>query len=128
MCYNVSTENERTKERKTMGINKCKVIKSLFVVAVIVALFFAAATHSAAIASASARDAMYAMTAKVVEVNEAADLVTVMDSTGNLWAFYGCEDWQVNDCVSLVMYDAGTQSIYDDEIINARYNAWTLMQ
>lgn len=127
MCYNVDTENERTKERKTMGINKCKVIKSLFVVAVIVVLFFAAPTHSAAIASASVKGAMYAMTAKVVEVNEAADLVTVVDSTGNLWAFYGCEDWQVNDCASLVMYDAGTQSIYDDEVINARYNAWTLM-
>ena len=109
-----------------MGINKCKVIKSLFVVAVIVALFFAAATHSAAIAST--KGTMYAMTVKVVEVNEAADLVTVMDSTGNLWAFYGYEDWQVNDCASLVMYDAGTQSIYDDEVIGARYNAWTLMQ
>lgn len=111
-----------------MGINKAKVIKGLFAIAVIVALFFAAATHSAAIASVSAKGTMYAMTAKVVEVNEAADLVTVMDSAGNLWAFCGCEDWQVNDCASLVMYDAGTQSIYDDEVISARYNAWTLMQ
>lgn len=68
----------------------------------------------------------YALTAIIVEVDTDNDLVTVEDSTGNRWQFYGVEDWEVNDCASLLMWDNGTKSILDDEIHGVRYNAWTL--
>lgn len=70
----------------------------------------------------------YACTTIVVEVDRDNDLVTVEDSTGNRWQFYGVEDWQEGDCASLLMWDNGTESITDDEIQSARYNAWGLTQ
>ena len=68
----------------------------------------------------------YALTTCVVEVDRDNDIVTCEDSNGNLWEFYGCEDWQEGDCASLLMNDQGTPNIYDDAIEGARYNAWTL--
>jgi hypothetical protein len=68
----------------------------------------------------------YALTAQVVKIDRAQDIVTVEDSVGNLWEFYGVEDWEIGDCASMVMDDMGTDRIYDDEIVNVRYAAWTL--
>ena len=51
------------------------------------------------------------------------DVVTFEDANGNLWSFFGSEDWQPGDIVSVMMYDNGTEkTIYDDQIIEARYN------
>ena len=66
----------------------------------------------------------YANTGRVMAVG--TDTVIVEDYSGNLWAFYGCEDWQEGDCVSLVMSDNATEEIYDDEILSVRYSGWTL--
>ena len=63
----------------------------------------------------------YPMTAYVVQIDEAADTVVIESSTGFLWAFTGIEDWEVGDGCSLIMYDNGTQEIYDDEIVEVRY-------
>lgn len=68
----------------------------------------------------------YALTTCVVEVDRDNDIVTCEDSNGNLWEFYGCEDWQEGDCASLLMNSKGTPSVYDDTIEGARYSAWTL--
>ena len=70
----------------------------------------------------------YANTACVIALSPGTDTVIVEDYSGNLWAFYGCEDWQIGDCVSLVMDDAGTEEIYDDEILSVRYSGWTLVR
>ena len=64
----------------------------------------------------------YALTTKVVELDHENDVVVCEDFNGNLWEFYGCEDWQINDVASLLMNDNGTPTIYDDEIVSARYN------
>lgn len=69
---------------------------------------------------------LYALTTVVVEVDRDNDTVTCEDDTGNLWEFYGVEDWKIGDCASLLMNDQGTPSIYDDAIEGARYSAWTL--
>lgn len=68
----------------------------------------------------------YALTTCVVELDKKNDVVTVEDSAGNRWQFYGVEDWQEGDCASLLMWDNGTESIFDDEVHGARYGAWTL--
>lgn len=64
----------------------------------------------------------YPLTTIVYDMDRENDVVTVEDANGNLWAFEGCEDWEINDICSLLMYDNGTESIYDDEIIIAHYN------
>ena len=68
----------------------------------------------------------YALTTCVIELDRENDVVTVEDSTGNRWQFYGVEDWQKDDCASLLMWDNGTDTILDDEVQGARYNTWTL--
>ena len=68
----------------------------------------------------------YALTCKVVEIDRSKDVVTMEDSTGHRWEFYGVEDWEINDCVSAIMNDCGTASILDDEIVSVKYSRWTI--
>lgn len=70
---------------------------------------------------------LYPETAKVVEVDYLADVVTVETFTGFLFAFEGCEDWTEGDCASLIMEDNGTPRVFDDEIVMAQYGAWELV-
>ena len=69
---------------------------------------------------------VYPRTTKVICIDTDADLVCCLDDVGQVWAFHGAEDWDVGDCATLLMDDNGTQNIYDDGIIMARYNAWLL--
>lgn len=65
---------------------------------------------------------LYARTAKITEVDYGTDTVTLVDGAGRLWSFTGCEDYDVDDFVSLLMSDAGTpESVLDDVIVSARY-------
>jgi hypothetical protein len=59
----------------------------------------------------------YALDAVVVEVNGA--VVTVEDSTGNLWDYEVDTDAvpAVGTQVTLFMQDMGTESTYDDQIV-----------
>lgn len=66
----------------------------------------------------------YALTTVVVELDAENDVVTCKDFNGNLWEFEGCKDWTVGDIASLLMNDRGTEKIYDDTIISARYNGY----
>ena len=69
---------------------------------------------------------LYPRTAVVVEIDRPNDTVICEDSVGMLWAFYGCDDWEVDDCVSLIMDSRGTENIKDDAIVSTRYSAWVL--
>lgn len=68
----------------------------------------------------------YALTTVVTAIDRDTDVVTCEDYNGNLWKFYGVEDWQVGDNANLLMDTMGTERIYDDEICGATYGAWTL--
>lgn len=68
------------------------------------------------------KDEIYATTTVVVEINEQDDLVACEDCNGNVWTFYGVEDWQEGDFATLTMDTCGTADIYDDEIVVARYS------
>ena len=69
---------------------------------------------------------IYPATMVVTETDLMTDTVTLKDSTGNLWAFYGVEDWQIGDVASVLMETNNTAEIRDDRILNVRYSAWTL--
>lgn len=52
----------------------------------------------------------------------ADDAVIVMTPDGELWEFYGCEDWAIGDICAMTFADAGIPNyIWDDEIIDVRY-------
>lgn len=57
----------------------------------------------------------------VRSVNRAMDCVVVEDGAGLCWAFYGVEDYDVGDVVAMTMEDMGTESVYDDRVIDALY-------
>jgi len=65
---------------------------------------------------------LYARTAVVTGLNQETDIVSVTDGAGIGWGFYGIEDWDVGDVVSMLMDNNGTpENIFDDEIIKATY-------
>ena len=66
------------------------------------------------------KSTLYPETGKVVEICN--DEVVVETCTGNLFAFYGAEDWMIGDCISLIMDGCGTANVKDDVIITVKYS------
>ena len=65
---------------------------------------------------------LYAINTVVMNINSETDEVFCIDKNGNIWSFYGTEDWAVNDNAILIMIKNKTETIYDDEIISAIYS------
>lgn len=63
---------------------------------------------------------LYPETGKVVEICN--DTVSVETSAGNVFEFYGSEDWFIGDCVSMIMDSCGTVEVNDDMIITVKYS------
>lgn len=72
--------------------------------------------------SANTTEEIYPRTMVVSEINTKSDTVVLTDNTGNVWEFYGVEDWQVGDICSCIMDTNGTENITDDAIIDVRYD------
>lgn len=66
-------------------------------------------------------DNIYLSEGTVICVNSDLDKVTVIDCDGEVYQFYGSEDWLVNDKCILLMDDNGTDDIKDDIIISTKY-------
>lgn len=75
---------------------------------------------------AEAKPNYYALATVVTAIDSTEDAIICEDCNGNVWAFYGVEDWQVGDNANLLMHDNGTKSIYDDVICDATYANWVL--
>jgi len=91
------------------------------------ALTVATLTNSTAKTPATAPDVsgIYARSAAVVSLDYGADIVTLEDSQGFLWEFYGCEDWNPGEIASVLMWDNGTpETIFDDVILQVRYSGY----
>lgn len=69
--------------------------------------------------TSGSRHNQYPAAGTVSEIRD--DTVYVTDSTGNIWSFDGAEDWQTGDQATMLMDDNGTETIYDDEILQVRY-------
>lgn len=70
---------------------------------------------------------IYPMTSQIVGFDYEMNLVTVVDfGSEECFQFYGIEDWQVGDVVSLIMSNNGTPEIYDDMILDCRYTGITM--
>lgn len=71
------------------------------------------------------KERTYPLTTVVVETREKTNEVVCLDFNGNEWIFVGIEDWFVGDFATLTMNTKGTEeSVYDDEVIQARYSGW----
>lgn len=88
----------------------------------IIALFLAVITAAAVLCAAHKPIITYAHTALITALDYDTDTVTVTDYSGLTWTFSGCEDYCVDDLVSLTMSDNGTkETVMDDEILSATY-------
>lgn len=68
----------------------------------------------------------YAKVAEVIDVDERHNIVTVEDATGNIWKYYGIEDYYKGDIVAMLMDNNGTtNTIYDDIIVNVTFSGYT---
>ena len=65
---------------------------------------------------------LYAKTAVVIDVNPDENVVACEDHEGEVWEFYGTEDFKEGDILGLLMDDMGTETIFDDEIVEYNYN------
>lgn len=68
-----------------------------------------------------AKSSFYPATMTVTALDTTSDAVICVDQTGNIWSFNGCDDWTVDDQVSAIMFDNGTNIIYDDKFVSTRY-------
>lgn len=64
---------------------------------------------------------IYPLAGRVISLDCNYDIVTFVDGAGNEWEFYSIEDWQIDDVVACIVWDAGTPEIFDDEIIDILY-------
>lgn len=67
---------------------------------------------------------VYAMTTVVVGIDYEEDAVTCQDFNGYLWVFYGVEDWLPGDVATLMMWNAETDIIFDDEVLDVFYSGY----
>ena len=67
-------------------------------------------------------DVIYPASAVVVSTDIMTDTV-ILDDGQNTWVLRGVEDWEVGDCVSMIMSTNGTREIEDDVIVKARFSA-----
>ena len=105
-----------------MVLSKTGIIILALVLALLVALTITGWTRSTTTTiTAPAPERYYSMTTEVVAVDYRLDLVTVEDSCGSLWQFYGAEDWECGDFCSCLMDNMGTAEIYDDAILGTTY-------
>lgn len=65
---------------------------------------------------------LYPETAIVIDVNETEDCVIVECGNGNLFQFYGAEDFIEGDVCSMLMSDNGTANVADDIILDVKYS------
>jgi hypothetical protein len=114
VCY-----NKDTKEREVIQMKKTITITAIVVTAIICAT--AILVGFAAPIGNNEADHLYPKTA-IVDRLEDNDIVVCVDCNENVWTFYGVEDWQEGDIVSLLMDDMGTATIYDDEIVKTYYS------
>ena len=89
----------------------------MFILALIISLFITA--------NSGINPMFYPDTGYVNEVNYIRDEVTYIDFNGVEWSFYGTDDWDCNDQVSVIMFNSFTPCwIYDDMTIMTRYTGW----
>lgn len=91
--------------------------------ALIMGCFFVGKSAGYIKAEEDTKASLYPRTTVVTFVDTITDTVMCEDAVGEVWEFYGCDDWQEGDICTLLMENTGkADSIYDDTIIKTIYN------
>lgn len=69
---------------------------------------------------------VYPTTAKIVEFDDKSNAVICESATEIQYKFYGIEDYEIGDCVSMIVSDNGTENTNDDIVLVSRYSSWSL--
>ena len=91
-------------------------MKKTVTIIVLVCMIFAYYVNMQRVTKQENMSNYYSLICEVVTVDNDNDTVICEDCNGNLWEFYGIENWEVGDYVNLLMYDCDTVDIYDDKI------------
>lgn len=67
---------------------------------------------------------IYPETAIIQEVNTDTDLVMVQTLSGNIFEFYGVEDYSTGDIVSMIIDSGSTPEVTDDKILSVKYSGY----
>ena len=67
---------------------------------------------------------LYPSTMLVEHIDREADTVTLMRESGHMYAYYGASDEELDDVMSVLMFDNFTPIITDDVIVCARYSGF----
>lgn len=62
----------------------------------------------------------YILHAEIVEVNEKNNAVLCESEDGNLWEFFGADDWNTGDFVLLLMTTKDLNNPEENEIVSVR--------
>lgn len=65
-------------------------------------------------------DNLYPHATVVFEVDDVGDCVYASDYNGEVWMFYGAEDWMIGDIVAMIIDDCGTPEVAGDKIVSVR--------
>ena len=68
----------------------------------------------------TANNTHYITQAKVIGINTVSDTVQIEDSHGEVWEFFGTENFQKGNSVIVLMDDQSTSTVYDDIILSVR--------
>lgn len=101
-----------------IGVLHC-VIFTLFVIVGTLTMY--GMRHRQPIVEKYEINTLYPLTTIITAVDAENDVVECQDCNGNVWEFTGCDDWQVEDVASLIVFNNKTDDITDDEIIMANY-------
>ena len=93
-------------------INTCIIIAIILIV-IVMAAFAHAIFHPV-------NNTQYVIEAKIINIDTFTDTVQIEDSHGEVWEFFGTENFQKGDSVIVLMDNQKTSTIYDDEILSVR--------
>ena len=68
------------------------------------------------------KENLYTRVAIVGNLDHDRDVVSCIDTTGEIWEFDWIDDWEVGDVCILVIDGKGTKTLKDDEIILYTYS------
>lgn len=94
-------------------INACVVIG--FIIAVLTT-----ASLIRQVTSPTANNTRYITQAEVISTDATSDTVQIEDTHGEVWEFFGAEDFQKGNSVVVLMDNQKTSTIYDNEILSVR--------
>lgn len=104
---------------------KNKETKLYIVIVILTTILFVLITSTIIMMGADITNNHHSRVAMVTEIDEETNLITVTCGNGNMFSFYDTsEDWMLGDLCSLIMYDNGTEIVYDDKVVSARYGGF----